>query len=86
MDAETSEGASNEAPIFRLYFIATISIALGLTNLLPIPALDGGRIVLTLPELFLRRRIPQNVENYLISLSFIAMILLMIIITYQGYC
>jgi regulator of sigma E protease len=83
LDAETTGGASQEAPVFRLYFIATISIAIGLTNLLPIPAMDGGRILLTLPELFLRKRIPQNVENYLISISFMALILLMIVITYQ---
>jgi regulator of sigma E protease len=83
MDADTSGGSTQEAPIFRLYFIASISIAIGLTNLLPIPALDGGRILLTLPELFLRKRVPQKVESYLISLSFMALILLMIIITYN---
>jgi regulator of sigma E protease len=85
LDATASSGASQTAPIFRLGFIASISIALGLTNLLPIPALDGGRIVLVLPELFLRRRIPQKVENYLISISFIALLLLMVIITYYDF-
>jgi regulator of sigma E protease len=85
MDASASSGASQTAPIFRLGLIASLSIALGLTNLLPIPALDGGRIVLVLPELFLRRKIPQKVENYLISISFIALILLMVIITYFDF-
>jgi regulator of sigma E protease len=85
MDAETSGGITQQAPVFRLYFIATISIALGLTNLLPIPALDGGRILLVLPELILRRRIPQKVENFLISFSFMALILLMIFITFQDF-
>jgi regulator of sigma E protease len=85
MDAESTSSATQAAPIFRLSFIATISIALGLTNLLPIPALDGGRILLVLPELFLRKRIPQKVENYLISISFFALILLMVIITYQDF-
>lgn len=84
-DATAFGGASQAAPIFRLGFIASISIALGLTNLLPIPALDGGRIVLVLPELFIRRRIPQKVENYLISISFIALLLLMVIITYFDF-
>ncbi len=63
--------------------MASISIAIGLTNLLPIPALDGGRILLTIPELILRKRIPQKVESYLISISFMALILLMILITYN---
>ena len=40
--------------------MATISVALGLTNLLPIPALDGGRILFVLPELLLRRRVPAR--------------------------
>ncbi len=84
-DATASSGGLQTAPIFRLGFIASISIALGLTNLLPIPALDGGRIVLVLPELFLRRKIPQKVENYLISISFIALLLLMVIITYYDF-
>jgi regulator of sigma E protease len=84
-DATASTGASQMAPIFRLSFIASISIALGLTNLLPIPALDGGRIVLVLPELFLRRKIPQKVENYLISISFVALLLIMVIITYYDF-
>jgi regulator of sigma E protease len=82
MDA-SSNGASQTAPIFRMYLMASISIAIGLTNLLPIPALDGGRILLTIPELILRRRIPQKVESYLISISFMALIVLMILITYN---
>ncbi len=85
MDAESTSGTSQQAPLVRLSFIATISIALGLTNLLPIPALDGGRIILVLPELILRRRIPQKVENFLISFSFMVLILLMIFITYQDF-
>jgi regulator of sigma E protease len=83
LDADTAAGSAQGTPIFRLYFIASISIAIGLTNLLPIPALDGGRILLTLPELILRKRVPQKVESYLISISFMALILLMILITYN---
>jgi regulator of sigma E protease len=83
MDADTSSGSSQGTPIFRLYLIASISIAIGLTNLLPIPALDGGRILLTLPEWIFRKRVPQKVESYLISISFMALILLMIFITYN---
>jgi regulator of sigma E protease len=85
MDAESTNGTSQQPPLVRLSFIASISIALGLTNLLPIPALDGGRIILVLPELILRRRIPQKIENFLISFSFMALILLMIFITYQDF-
>jgi regulator of sigma E protease len=70
-------------PIFRLSFVAAITIALGLTNLLPVPALDGGRILLLLPELFLRRRIPVQYENLVNMIGFAALILLMVYITLQ---
>lgn len=66
-----------------LLFLATISIALGITNLLPIPALDGGRILFVLPEILLRRRVPAQYENMIHLIGFTALILLMIYITTQ---
>jgi regulator of sigma E protease len=75
----------NEIPslILRLAFIATISTALGLTNLLPLPALDGGRILFVLPELLFRRRVPQQYENAVHLIGFATLIILMIFITAQ---
>lgn len=66
-----------------LGLMATISVALGLTNLLPLPALDGGRILFVLPELILRRRIPARYENMIHFVGFVALILLMIYVTTQ---
>ena len=43
--------------------IGILTISLGVLNLFPFPALDGGRIFFTLPELLLRRRIPPQWEN-----------------------
>lgn len=63
-----------------LAFFATISLSLGLLNLLPIPALDGGRILLTLPELITGRRVPPQYENLLNSASFVLLLLLLIYI------
>lgn len=45
-----------------LYITALISINLGVMNLLPIPALDGGRLVCILIEMITRKRIPKNIE------------------------
>lgn len=56
------EAASNGLGPF-LYLFALISINLGVMNLLPIPALDGGRILTTLIEIVARRRIPKRVES-----------------------
>lgn len=87
MDDETPEGGSPASePLIglnTLSFLATISIALGYTNLLPIPALDGGRILFVLPEILFRRRIPAQYENMIHLIGFAALILLMIYVTTQ---
>jgi len=81
MDQETSVATAQPLPVFTLSIIANISLALGITNLLPIPALDGGRILFTLPELLFKKRIPQKWENTVNAVSFILLILLMVFIT-----
>ena len=81
MDQETEIHTAEPLPIFTLSIIANISIALGITNLLPIPALDGGRILFTLPELLFGKRIPQKWENAVNTVGFLLLILLMVVIT-----
>ena len=60
-----------------IQLIAFISVALGITNLLPIPALDGGRILFVLFEIVLRRRVPAERENMVHAIGFTLLILLM---------
>jgi len=62
------------------FFFTMITISLGVLNLLPIPALDGGRILFILPEIIFRRRIPMGVQNLVNTISFTLMILLFIYI------
>ena len=81
MDQETELATAESLPVFTLSIIANISLALGITNLLPIPALDGGRILFTLPELIFGKRIPQKWENAVNTISFFLLILLMVVIT-----
>ncbi len=78
-------GPEIPAAVNTLAFFASISISLGLLNLMPIPALDGGRILFTLPEIILRRRIPPNYENAINLVSFAMLILLMIYINIQDF-
>lgn len=86
-DQESAAAPSTEEPpspwLNRLGLLATLSVALGYTNLLPIPALDGGRILFVLPEILLRRRVPAQYENMIHLIGFTALILLMIYITTQ---
>lgn len=87
-ERDQEEAAANQQPeppigLNTLSFLATISVALGFTNLLPIPALDGGRILFVLPEILLRRRVPAQYENMVHLIGFAVLIILMIYITTQ---
>ena len=68
-----------------MLFFTTITVSLGLLNLLPIPALDGGRILFTLPEIILRKRIPPQYENVINLVSFALLILLLIYVNLQDF-
>jgi regulator of sigma E protease len=61
-----------------------ISIALGLFNLLPLPALDGGRLVFLVYEIVTRKRVNQRVENIVHLAGFVALFGLLIAVTLFG--
>ncbi|HEX9288623.1 MAG TPA: M50 family metallopeptidase [Anaeromyxobacteraceae bacterium] len=61
-----------------------ISIALGLFNLLPLPALDGGRLVFLVYEIVTRRRVNQRVENIVHLAGFVALFGLLVAVTVFG--
>jgi regulator of sigma E protease len=82
-DDEAATSPTGLPAVNVLLFIATISLALGITNLLPIPALDGGRILFIIPELILKKRVPAEFENYVHMIGFAALLLLMVYITMQ---
>ena len=68
-----------------LYFFMIITMSLGIFNLLPIPALDGGRILLTLPEILIHRRIPPQYENMIHFVGFAMLLILLIYINIQDF-
>jgi regulator of sigma E protease len=63
--------------------IADLSISLAFINLLPIPALDGGRAFILLIEGILKKDLPEKVESWIINISFIFLILLIIGIMFK---
>ncbi len=83
IDEENAASTNPFDRLFTLRLMTIITIALGLTNLLPLPALDGGRILFVLPELIIRKRIPARYENFVHMIGFIALLLLMFYITAQ---
>lgn len=76
---------TTEPTNYVLLLIGMLSISLGVFNLLPIPALDGGRILFTLPEIIFRRRIPTRLENAVNSLAFLALIGLMLFVNIMDF-
>jgi regulator of sigma E protease len=68
-----------------LWFFGIISVALGLTNLLPIPALDGGRIIFIIPELILRKRVPAKYENAVHMIGYTFLLGLMAFLFLQDF-
>ena len=66
-----------------LSFLALINLNLGLINLLPFPALDGGRLFFTAGEMLLGRRLPPKIENYIHMSGFVLLIGLIIYVTWQ---
>jgi regulator of sigma E protease len=66
-------------------FIASISISLGLLNLIPIPALDGGRILFAIVEVFMRKRVPVIYENLINFIGLGVMFLILIYVNLQDF-
>lgn len=64
-----------------LYITALISINLGVMNLLPIPALDGGRLVTILIEMITRKRIPRKIETAINAAGLMLLLGLMLAVT-----
>ena len=69
--------------VITLFLIALITINLGVVNLLPLPALDGGRIVFLLIELVRRKPMKPEYEGYVHLMGFALLILFMIFVTYK---
>lgn len=77
-EGDSATGLPQEVDVMS--FFTSLTVSLGLLNLLPIPALDGGRILLVLPELILRRRIPTRYQEILIGVTFLLLLGLLLAI------
>lgn len=66
-----------------IYILSVISLSLGVTNLLPFPPLDGGKVVLLIIEGIRRKPFSQKFEMALQSAGFLLLITLSIFVTYN---
>ncbi len=66
-----------------LHLIAYISLNLGLMNLLPIPALDGGRLVFIIVEMLRGKPVPEEKEGLVHTIGFALLLLLFVVVMYK---
>ena len=79
-----SEIVSQTTNIFNyIYIISVVSISLGVTNLLPFPPLDGGKIMLLIIETIIRKPIKENVNNAIQMTGFILIMGLALLVTFN---
>ena len=72
--------AAKEGITSLLYIVSLISINLGFMNLLPIPALDGGRLITVLFEMITRKRVPEKIEGMINTVGLMVLLLLSFVI------
>jgi len=81
-DVAKSYGVSSV--IFTMMNLLTLlSVNLGILNLLPLPALDGGRLVFALFELITGKKVPPDKEGYVHLVGIVFFILLMVVVMYH---
>lgn len=67
--------------VYLLYLLGLLSVNIGLLNLLPIPALDGGRLVFIAYEAITKKKPNQKVQTILITVTMILLLALMAFVT-----
>lgn len=65
------------------YLLSVLSMNLGVFNLLPLPALDGGRLVFILFEMIFRRKVPQKFEGAVHFIGIVLLLGLMVFVTFK---
>lgn len=66
-----------------LYLVVVITMNLGIFNLLPLPALDGGRLLFQIVELVRRKPINPELEGYVHFVGIVLLMILMVVITFE---
>ena len=63
--------------------IVIISMNLGVFNLLPIPALDGGTLVFLVYEMIFKKPVPKKVEGISKAVTMVLLLLLVVVVTFK---
>jgi regulator of sigma E protease len=72
-----------EGLVSLVRFLALLSLSLAVINILPFPALDGGRLIFVLFEWIFGRRVSAKFENYIHSAGYVVIIFLVLMVSYS---
>ncbi len=78
VDSQSKQGLQN-----IIYLTAYLSMNVGVINLLPFPAFDGGRVLFLIIEKIRRKPIPAKIEGLVNSIGFMLLMLLMVYVTFN---
>jgi regulator of sigma E protease len=81
--ARLSGDAAREGPIQFINLMATVSLNLAIFNLLPIPILDGGVILLLLIEMLMRRDLSLTLKETVFKLGFVFLMMVVVFVLYN---
>lgn len=83
MKEAKADGGIYSVVLNVMNFVILISANLGVMNLLPIPALDGGRFLFLLAELIMRKPVPKDKEAMINVVGFVLLFVIMILVTFK---
>lgn len=69
--------------VYVIQFAGLLSLSLAAMNVLPLPALDGGRVIFVIIEKLRRKPVSQKIENTIHSIGFYVLIALILVISYR---
>jgi regulator of sigma E protease len=81
--AQLSGEAAREGPSAFIGLMSTVSLNLAIFNLLPIPILDGGVILLLLIEMLIRRDLSMNLKEAVFKLGFVFLMMVVVFVLYN---
>ena len=81
--AVMSERAASAGLVPLLYILAVVSLSLGVVNLVPLPPLDGGKIVVEVIQRIARREIPVKIINAITIVVIVLLVLLFVVLLRQ---
>lgn len=80
---ESLKSGFMDAVMSIVYVMMVITVNLGIVNMLPFPALDGGRFLMLLIEAIFRRPVPRKIEGIINGVGLALLLLLMAVITFK---